>query len=76
LLHLVDLYRLDQAFIDYEDIRKELEYFSKDLAKKEEIIVLTKADLLDKEMLDYMHSEFKKKYKKKKIFVISSATAY
>jgi hypothetical protein len=27
-------------------------------------------------MLDYMHSEFKKKYKKKKIFVISSATAY
>ncbi len=76
LLHLVDLYRLDQAFIDYEDIRKELEYFSKDLAEKEEIIVLTKADLLDKEMLDYMHSEFKKKYKKKKIFVISSATAY
>lgn len=76
LLHLVDLYRLDQAFKDYEDIRKELEYFSKDLAEKEEIIILTKADLLDKEMLDYMHSEFKKKYKKKKIFVISSATSY
>ncbi|NDK08556.1 GTPase ObgE [Candidatus Gracilibacteria bacterium] len=76
LLHLVDLYRLDQAFKDYEDIRKELEYFSKGLAEKEEIIVLTKADLLDKEMLEYMTSEFKKKYKKKKIFVISSATSY
>jgi hypothetical protein len=27
-------------------------------------------------MLDYMHNEFKKKYKKKKIFVISSASFY
>lgn len=76
LLHMVDLYRLDQAFQDYEDIRKELEYFSLDLAKKEEIIVLSKADLLDKEMIDYMYSEFQKKHKNKKIFVISSATFY
>lgn len=76
LLHLVDLYRLDQAFTDYEDIRKELNYFSETLTNKEEIIILSKADLLDKEMLDYMHNEFKKKYKKKKIFVISSASFY
>jgi GTPase involved in cell partitioning and DNA repair len=70
------LYRLDQAFTDYEDIRKELNYFSETLTNKEEIIILSKADLLDKEMLDYMHNEFKKKYKKKKIFVISSASFY
>nr|MDD3720661.1 GTPase ObgE [Candidatus Gracilibacteria bacterium] len=76
LLHMVDLYRLDQAFTDYTDIRKELEYFSPELANKEEIIVLSKADLLDKEMLDFMYSEFKKKYSKKKIFVISSAISY
>lgn len=76
LLHLVDLYRLDKTFDDYKDIRKELEYFSKELAQKEEIIVLSKADLLDKEMLDFVVKEFKSKYKKKKIFVISSATSY
>lgn len=75
LLHIIDLYRLDQAFLDYEDIRKELEYFSKDLAEKEEIIVLSKADLLDKEMLDYIHEKFKEKFPNKKIFVVSSATS-
>jgi len=74
LLHIIDLYRLDDAFWDYEDIRKELEYFSEDLAKKEEIIVLAKADLLDKEMVDYILNEFKNKFSNKKIFVISSAT--
>lgn len=76
LLHLVDLYRLDQAFKDYEDIRKELEHFSKELAKKDEIIVLSKADLLDKDMIEMIKKEFKKKYPKKKIFVISSASSY
>ncbi len=75
LLHMVDLYRLDQAFTDYTDIRKELEYFSPELAEKEEVIVLSKADLLDKEMINYIKWEFTKKYKKKKIFVISSATS-
>ncbi|MDD3303038.1 MAG: GTPase ObgE [Candidatus Gracilibacteria bacterium] len=74
LLHIIDLYRLDDAFGDYEDIRKELEYFSEDLAKKEEIIVLAKADLLDKEMVDYILNEFTNKFSNKKIFVISSAT--
>jgi len=38
LLHLLDLYRLDSIFDDYENIRKELEYFSPELAEKEEII--------------------------------------
>jgi GTP-binding protein len=74
LLHLLDIYRLDKVFSDYTDIRKELEYFSKDLAKKEEILVFSKADLLDKEMKDHIVSEFKKLHKKKKIFVISAAT--
>jgi GTPase involved in cell partitioning and DNA repair len=86
LLHLLDIYRLDKVFDDYADIRKELEYFSnlhpnsllqekrQNLAKKEEIIVFSKADLLDKEMKEHIVSEFKKKYKRKKIFVISAAT--
>jgi len=73
ILHLLDLYRLDKVFEDYIDIRKELEYFSDDLAKKEEIIVFSKADLLDSEMKDFIVSEFKKKFKKKNVFVISAA---
>jgi len=74
ILHLLDLYRLDKVFEDYINIRYELEAFSKDLTKKEEIIVFSKADLLDKEMKDFIVSEFKKRFKKDKIFVISSAT--
>lgn len=74
LLHLLDLYRLDKVFDDYNDIRSELEKFSEDLSKKEEVIVFSKADLLDDEMKKYIVDEFKKKHKKKKIFVISAAT--
>ena len=74
LLHLLDLYKMDQIFQDYEDIRKELEYFSPELAKKEEIIWLSKADLLDSEMKKFILWEFKKRYPYKKVFIISSAT--
>ncbi len=73
LLHLLDMYRMDKVFSDYEDIRKELELFSDLLAEKEEIVVFSKADLLDDEMKDYIVSEFKKKYNKE-VFVISAAT--
>lgn len=76
LLHLVDLYTLDQVFQHYSDIRHELETFSSDLAKKEEIIVFSKADLLDEEMRNFIVSEFNKKFPGKKTFVISSATSY
>lgn len=74
LLHLLDLYRLDNIFDDYENIRKELEYFSPELAEKEEIIWLSKADLLDSEMKEFILQEFKKRYPNKKVFIFSSAT--
>lgn len=74
LLHLLDLYRLDQVLEDYENIRYELWAFSPDLAKKEEIIVFSKWDLLDKEMKDFIVEEFWKRFNKKKVFVISAAT--
>lgn len=73
LLHLLDMYRMDQVFEDYIAIRKELELFSPDLANKEEIVVFSKADLLDDEMKDFMVEEFKKKHWKQ-VFVISAAT--
>ena len=61
LLHLLDLYRLDEVFGDYEDIRKELIAFSDKLEWKEEIIVFSKADLLDEEMREHILGEFKVK---------------
>ena len=73
LLHLLDMYRMDQVFDDYIDIRKELELFSPDLANKEELVVFSKADLLDDEMKDFIVSEFKSKFDKE-VFVISAAT--
>lgn len=73
VLHLLDMYRMDKVFTDYSDIRKELEYFSEVLTTKEEIIVFSKADLLDSEMKDFIVDEFKKKFNKK-VFVISAAT--
>lgn len=74
IIHMLDLYRLDKLFIDYKEIRKELELFSKTIAKKKEIIVFSKADLLDDEMKQYIVKEFKKKVLRKKVFIVSSAT--
>lgn len=74
IIHLLDLSRLDKVFSDYDDIRKELEYFSSNLATKEEIIVFSKADLLDTEMKQFILDEFTKKYNKENLFIISSAT--
>lgn len=74
LLHLLDLYRLDQVLQDYENIRYELGAFSPELVEKEEIIVFSKWDLLDKEMKDFIVEEFSKRFNKKKAFIISSAT--
>jgi len=74
LLHLLDLSRLDKIFQDYIDIRHELEIFSDLLKNKEEIIVFSKADLLDDEMKKFILDEFRLKYPEKKVFLISSAT--
>lgn len=74
LLHLLDLSRLDKVFNDYTDIRYELEVFSDLLKDKEEIVVFSKADLLDEEMKEFILSEFKNKYPDQKVFMISSAS--
>jgi GTPase involved in cell partitioning and DNA repair len=74
LLHLLDLSRLDKIFTDYTEIRHELEVFSDKLKTKEEIVVFSKADLLDQEMKDFVLEEFKTKYPKQKVFMISSAS--
>jgi len=74
LLHLLDLYRLDDLITDYHDIRHELALFSELLESKEEIIVFSKGDLLDDEMKDHIVSEFQSLYPDKIYFIISAAT--
>ncbi len=74
ILHLLDLYRLDKVFSDYEEIRYELWQFSPDLLIKEEIVVFSKADLLDSEMKHYILEEFQKKYPEKTYHTLSAAT--
>jgi len=71
LLHLIDITSTD-IYKDYKTIRHELENYSKELAKKNEIVVLNKTDLLDE-------AEVKKIQKKlakalgKEVFTISGA---
>ena len=48
LLHLIDITE-DDLFISYNQVRKELSKYSKDLVKKKEIVVLNKIDLIDEE---------------------------
>lgn len=73
-LHMLDLYRLDEVFQDYLDIRKELELFSDKLRDKEELIVFSKADLLDEEMREHILWEFRLRFPDKRFFMISAAT--
>lgn len=73
ILHLLDLNWLDDLVSNYETIRNELKKYSKELAEKEELIVLSKADLFDNEMIEFITKEFKSKIKSKNpIFVISA----
>lgn len=75
ILHLLDLSELDSISDNYNTIRNELSEYSEKLSLKEEVIVLSKADLFDDEMIKFIVSDVSKKIKwKKKIFVISSAS--
>lgn len=71
LLHLVSL-ESQEPFKDYQIINKELSNYSKDLANKPQLVVLTKTDLLEKTAFEEVKSFFKAK--KVKTVAISAAT--
>ena len=75
ILHLVDISQSDgRNFLDdYEIINKELKKYSEDLAQTEQVVVFTKADLVDENTLNERLNIFTKKYNKDYI-LISSAT--
>lgn len=71
LVHLIDA-NSDDFLGDYNIIRKELKDFSKELTKKKEIIVINKADCVDKNDLK-LKIDLLKKHRKYPV-VISAAT--
>ena len=70
LLHLIDITE-DDLFISYNQVRKELSKYSKDLVKKKEILVLNKTDLIDEEEKKDKIKKLKNKLKKN-IFLMST----
>lgn len=57
----------------YKNIRRELENYDEELAKKEEIIILTKTDLVDKDTIEKTKKEFENLPGDKKIVLTMSA---
>ena len=63
LLHLIDI-NDDDLIASYKQVREELKKYSKDLVKKNELIVLNKIDLIDKKELKEKKNILTKKIKK------------
>ena len=72
LLHLVDVYN-DDAGKAYKDIRTELEKYSKELAARPELVVLTKTEGLDAEMIQMQMQAILEVNPEAKVMAMSSA---
>ena len=72
LVHLIDISTNTNKWIDYQAVRKELKAYSKSLARKKEIILLAKIDLVTREGKNEILAYFKAK--KKRVLAISSKT--
>ena len=70
LLHLIDVSETD-LISSYKQVRNELGKYSKDLLKKDEIIVFNKIDLLNKKEIEQKSKKFLNKFKKK-ILILST----
>ncbi len=70
LLHLIDITEKD-LFVSYNQVRKELSKYGKDLTKKKEIVVLNKIDLVEEEEKVEKIKKLNSKLKKN-IFLMST----
>ncbi|MBT6069155.1 GTPase ObgE [Candidatus Peregrinibacteria bacterium] len=77
LIHLIDG-SLDDLREKLDTINKELTSYSKDLAKKDQIVVINKTDILIPEIYPEIEAQFKefihKDKKKNRLFLISAVT--
>jgi GTPase len=72
LLHMIDAYSDDVAK-DYQTIRDELKKYSSELAKRPEVITITKTDGLDEDIIKMQIDAVKTVAGKTPIFAISSS---
>ena len=73
IIHLLDVTQgEDEVIYNYQTIRKELENWSETMAKKEELIVFSKADIIDAEHLEEIVKIFEEKTEKKVALTISA----
>ena len=70
LLHLIDITE-DNLENSYQQVKKELKSYSKELLNKKEIIVLNKTDLLDKNSIKKITNDFSKN-KKSEVMTLST----
>lgn len=76
IIHLLDATQGEEAMIEnYRVIRKELENWNPEMATKDELIVFSKAELVDSEQLEEMVRIFEKSTGKK-VHLTISAGAY
>ena len=69
-MHLIDI--TDENIENtYQQVKKELGSYSKEILEKKEIIVLNKTDLLDKEQVDEIVKKFSKD-KKSEVVTLST----
>lgn len=71
LCHLLDAGKYENCLEEYDAIREELGLFNPDMLVKKEIIVLTKCDLLDDEMVEDLIAQLERKTGKK-VYPISA----
>ena len=62
LLHMIDVTE-ENLKKSYSQVRKELKNYSKDLLKKDELVVLNKIDLLEDKEVKKIKNDFLKKHK-------------
>ena len=72
LLHLVDAYN-DDAGVAYQTIRRELSKYSADLAERPELVVLTKTEGLDPEIIAMQTEAIRRVNPAAEVMAISSA---
>lgn len=74
LVHLIDCYETDVAAA-YETVQAELKAYKIDLSKKPQLVVLTKTDGLDEDIIELQKDALRKVMPKtRKLFAISSQT--
>ena len=74
LLHLIDVNEKD-LIKNYKQVRTELKKYSKDLIKKEELVVFNKVDLIDEKKLEEKIKKFENKIDKK-VVILSTLKKY